>query len=194
MHEKKFDPKKLEKLNNPQRLQDIPPAYIWSKLNRPKADVLLEIGAGTAFFSVAFLQLAKPSKMYACDVSGVMLNWVHEHIVPNFPGIIPVQSEENSIPLADEIADVVFTINLHHELDNPALILAEAFRTLKPGGTVFIVDWKKQSMAEGPPTDIRCAPEQVMEQLLNAGFKNMDVFDELPKHFLLVGKKDDQSI
>ncbi len=193
MHEKKFDPKKLEKLNNPQRLQDIPPAYIWNKLNRYKSDVLIEIGAGTAFFSVAFLQHAKPSKMYACDVSEVMLNWIHDNIVPEFPGIIPVHSEENSVPLGDEIADVVFTINLHHELDNPALILAEAFRTLKPGGSVFIVDWKKQSMAEGPPTDIRCAPEQVMEQLLHAGFKNVDVFDELPKHFLLVGKKEGQN-
>ena len=144
MHEKKFDPKKLKKLNSLQRLQDIPPAYVWSKLNTPKADVLLEIGAGTAFFSVAFLQHVKPSTMYACDVSKVMLNWIHENIVPNFPSVIPIQSEENSIPLEDEIADVVFTINLHHELDNPALILAEAFRILKPGGSVFIVDWKKQ--------------------------------------------------
>ena len=101
-------------------------------------------------------------------------------------------SDPRRIPPADAIADVAFMINLHHELDNPALILAEAYRTVKPGGAVFIVDWKRESMAEGPPLHIRCTPEQVMEQLQRAGFTNVKVFDDLPKHFLLVGTKDAQ--
>ena len=189
MNEKKFDPKKLQKLNNPQRLKDIPPDYVWDKLNIEKADVLVEIGAGTAFFSIAFLQHAKPSKIYACDVSEVMINWVKENVVPMFPNITPVKTEEHSIPLDDAIADLVFMINLHHELDNPALTVEEAYRILKPSGNIFLVDWKKKNMVEGPPTQIRCLPEQVKEQLVDSGFKHVNIFSELPKHFLLVGEK-----
>jgi len=92
MNEKKFDPKKLEKLNNRNRLKDIPPDYVWDKLNIKETEVLVEIGAGTAFFSVAFFQHAKPWKIYACDVSEVMINWVKENIVPKFPNIIPVKT------------------------------------------------------------------------------------------------------
>jgi len=51
MNEKKFDPQKLQKLNNPQRLIDIPPDFVRGKLNIETAAVLVEIGAGTAFFS-----------------------------------------------------------------------------------------------------------------------------------------------
>ena len=69
MKEKKFDPKKLKKLNDPQRLVDIPPEYILDKLDIDEPDVLVEIGSGTAFFSVAFLGHLNPSAMYACDIS-----------------------------------------------------------------------------------------------------------------------------
>ena len=189
MNEKKFDPKKLQKLNNPQRLKDIPPDYVWDKLNIEKANVLVEIGAGTAFYSIAFLQHAKASKIYACDVSEVMINWVKENVVPMFPNIIPVKTEEHNVPLDDGIGDLVFMINLHHELDNPCLSVEEAYRILKPEGKIFVVDWKKKDMSEGPPTKIRCLPEQVKEEMVNAGFKDVDIYDELQKHFLVVGKK-----
>ncbi len=192
MTEKKFDPKKLHKLNNPQRLKDIPPDYIWDQLDMEKPDVLVEIGAGTAFFDIAFLRQANASKIYACDVSEAMIHWMEENIVPTYPGIIPVKTTENAVPLDDGIADLVFMITLHHELDHPALILEEAYRILKPGGNIFIVDWEKKDMAEGPPREIRCESGQVKEQLMNAGFTGVHIFNELPKHFLIVGKKDPQ--
>ena len=62
MNDKKFDPKKLQKLNNPQRLMDIPPDFVWEKLHIEKPGVFVEIGAGTAFFSIAFLQKSKLRK------------------------------------------------------------------------------------------------------------------------------------
>ena len=190
MNEKKFDPNKLQKLNNPQRFLDIPPEYVWGKLNLEKPDILVEIGAGTAFFSIAFLQHFKPSTIYACDLSAVMINWVKENVSPKYPSIIPVKSEEHSVPLNDRIADLVFMITLHHELDNPSLTVEESYRILKPGGEIFIVDWKKIDMDEGPPEKIRCAPEQVKEELKKSGFCCVYIYDELPKHFLVVGKKE----
>ena len=190
MNENKFDPKKLQKLNNPQRLKDIPPDYIWQKLNIEKPGVFVEIGAGTAFFSVAFLQKSTTSIIYACDSSEVMINWIEENVSPQYPNIIPVKTEENSVALSDGIADLVFMINLHHELANPSLMVEESKRILKPDGKIFVVDWKKKDMPEGPPVKIRCLPEQVKEQLVNTGFKHVDIFNELPKHFLVVAKKE----
>ena len=192
MNEKKFDPQKLQKLNNPQRLIDIPPDFVRAKLNTAKPAVLVEIGAGTAFFSIAFLQVFKPSTIYACDLSEVMINWVKENVSPKYPNIIPVKSEEHSVPLDDRIANLVFMITVHHELDNPSRTVEESYRILKPGGEIFIVDWKKKEMPEGPPEKIRCLPEKVKEELLKSGFNSVYIYNELPKHFLVVGKKDHQ--
>lgn len=190
MHDKKFDAKKLHKLNNRERLMDIPPDFVWEKLHIEKPGVFVEIGAGTAFFSIAFLQKSITSKIYACDLSEVMIKWVNENVSPEYPNIIPVKTEEHTVPLGNGIADLVFMINLHHELDNPFLTLEESNRILKPGGKIFVVDWKKKDMPEGPPVEIRCLPEEIKEQLLIAGFKKVNIYSQLKKHFLLVGEKD----
>jgi len=189
MIEKKFDPKKLRILNNPDRLLDIPPDYILGKLTLKNPEVLVELGAGTAFFCIAFRQLYNPATVYACDISDVMIDWIGNNVVPSYPNIVPVKSEEKSVPLADGIADLVFMITLHHELKDPPATLTEAYRILRPGGEIFIVDWKKQPMEEGPPEEIRCLPEDVKKQIAGAGFSGVNAFEELPKYFLVVGKK-----
>lgn len=189
MTDKKFDPKKLRKLNDPQRLIDVPPDYVCGKLSRQNPDILVEIGAGTAFFSLAFHQQLIATTTYACDLSATMINWIEENITPQYPAIIPVQSEESAVPLDDGIADLVFMVNLHHELEDQSLVVQEAFRLLKPEGEVFIIDWKKEDMPQGPPVEIRCLPEQIALQLEKSGFVNIRSFDEMSRHFLVVGKK-----
>lgn len=190
MTDKKFDPKKLKKLNNPERLKDIPPEYIQSKLNLENPKVLVEIGAGTAFFSKAFQELYPGSVIYACDLSQIMLDWIKENITPENPDVIPVKTEESALPLDDGLADLVFTINLHHELEEHLAVLKEAYRLLKPGGTFFVADWLKKEMDEGPPQNIRFLSSEAADQLTQAGFENVRAYDEgMPKHFLVMGKK-----
>lgn len=189
MNEIKFNPKKLEKLNNPRRLQDTPPEIIYNKLNLKNPKTLIEIGGGTAFFCKEFSKLSNPEQIYCCNISEELLTWVKNNVVNDYPNIIPIKSEESSIPLENSIAELVFMINLHHELENPDLILKEAFRLLKNNGKILIIDWKKVEMEEGPPTEIRYIPENIKTQLENADFKNIEIHNHLEKHFFLIGEK-----
>ncbi|MDX2495715.1 MAG: methyltransferase domain-containing protein [Desulfuromusa sp.] len=189
MNNKKFNPKKLLKLNDPLRLLDIPPEYVCSKLSQQKPDVLVEIGAGTAFFSVAFHQQLHALTTYACDVSETMIDWMKDNISPQYPHIIPVKSEESFVPLEDNIADLVLMINLHHELENQSLVINESYRLLKPGGEIFVIDWKKEEMPHGPPVSIRCQPQDIEQQLKESAFRDIKIFDEMTKHFLVIAKK-----
>jgi SAM-dependent methyltransferase len=107
-----------------------------------------------------------------------------------YPRIIPVKNVESHLTLEDRIADLVYMIALHHELENPLLMLEESYMLLKPGGKLFVVDWKKIDMPEGPPAEIRYVPDKVRDQIIEAGFINVEIYDDLPKHFLVIGKKD----
>ncbi len=186
MNDKKFDPKNLEKLNNPERLKDLPPQFIWDQTGLDSAETIVDIGAGTGLFSIQFSFYSR--EIYACDISEQMINWLGENVCPNHRNIIPVKMDETSVPLDDDIADAVFMINLYHELDEPDAMLAECRRLLKDGGRICIVDWKKENMSEGPPVDFRYMPSEVRKQIQKAGFNDITISEELEKHFLITAK------
>lgn len=193
MNDRKFDPAKLDKLNNPERLQVIDPDKLWAALEPDHPQVLVDIGAGTGLFARAFADKMPEGDIYACDLSPVMIDWMRQHVVPNFPRIHVQPSTETATGLADGIADLVIMINLHHELERPEALLVEAYRLLKNGGKVLVVDWKKQETGEGPPLEIRVEAEEIMRQLRVAGFSAVRSQETLEKHSLVTGLKPQEN-
>ncbi len=186
---RQFNPKKLDKLNNPARLEMIPPEYIWKKLDPARHTNMVEIGAGTGLFSKAFQTLSGEGKTFAIDVSEIMVEWMQQNVVPENPDIIPLKTDGTSLPFQDETVDLVFTITVHHELENPTGLLTEANRIMRPGGKIFIVDWNMNDPDHGPSTDIRCSPEQVSRQLESAGFHNITIDNGLENFFIVFAEK-----
>lgn len=181
----KFDPKKLAKLNNPERLEMINPDLIWQTLALKTADTLIDIGAGTGLFAKEFAKYA--GKIYACDSSEIMIEWMKENLSEN--NILPLKSVEAAIPLEAEIADLVYMINVHHELTEPERLLKEAFRLLKSNGKIAIIDWKAQELTQGPSLAIKVPEKIIISQLEQAGFKNMMSHPVLPFHSFIIAEK-----
>lgn len=188
----KFDIRKLERLNDPGRLETLDPERMWDALGRPHdARTIVEIGAGTGFFARRFAALAPDSVVYAADVEDAMLEWMRDNL-PEVAEerVVPLKSAETAIPLDDGIADVVYMVNLHHELDDPAAVLAEALRLLRPFGSLLVVDWADRETPKGPPLAARIPAETIAQQLRDAGFGDVWVHaDILPWHSLLTARR-----
>jgi ubiquinone/menaquinone biosynthesis C-methylase UbiE len=185
---KKFDFSKLEKLNSPDRAKKYNPDQIWETFNLQNSQVLVDIGAGTGFFATFFCKKMKQGKIYACDNSEIMIDWMKKNL-SNFNNIIPVKSEETSIPLSSEIADLVYLINVFHELDEPEIILSEAYKLMKSGSKIAIIDWAKTESSEGPPISIRIAEDKVIEYIKNSGFLRIKKYTSIPSHYFLIAEK-----
>ncbi len=184
-----FDPKKIDKLNNPTRLEMIPPGHIWKIVNPAKHTDMVEIGAGTGLFSKAFQKLSGEGKTIAVDISEIMIDWMQQNIVPDNPDIIPIKTDGKTLPLLNESADFVFMITVHHELEDPKGILAEANRTLRSGGKILIIDWNMKDPEHGPSPDIRCNPDLVFRQLQSAGFHDITINKSLENFFIVFAEK-----
>ena len=182
----KFDTSKLRKLNDPERLEDIPPEYIKEKMNVQTPEVLLDIGAGTGFFSKEFTRFDGVRKVYALDIAEEMIDWMKTNLAPVNEKVIPMKMQESSVDLPDHIADGVIMINLHHEFHEPLELLQECRRLMKPGAKLAIVDWAKKDTEHGPPKEKRYTTDQVTDQLRQVGFTDVESFEELPNHFLVV--------
>jgi SAM-dependent methyltransferase len=185
------DPAKTEKLHNPERLLSLPPNLIWEMLSPDVPDVVVDIGAGTGLFSTEFFKLMGNGILYACDISDTMIDWLNSKVHSEYPGILPVKMSKTAVPLDNDIADLVFMMNLHHELKDPLILLGEAKRLLKPDGKICIVDWKRGAAEDGPgPADsVRYETKIVADQLREAGFKYTKIYEGLNFHFVVHAAK-----
>lgn len=89
---KKFDPAKLARLNDPKRLEYLNIDVIWGKALLANPKVLIDIGAGTAFFALHFSKKIKNGKVYACDISEKMLVWMNDNLPIESKGVVIAHS------------------------------------------------------------------------------------------------------
>ncbi len=187
---RKFDPRSIDLLNDPERFDRENPDAIWKELQLPDPRVLIEIGAGTGFFAAPFARKKPSITVYACDLQSEMVAWMKEHLPSDLRyRLIPFKMEERRVPLPDGIADLVYMINLHHELADRRAIMEEAHRLLKRGGTIAIIDWKKGETPEGPPLSVRVAEEEIIGDIEGAGFRDAMKRPVLPYHNFVTAKK-----
>lgn len=193
MESKKFDPKHIDRLNDPERVKIQDPDLIWDRIGLNDPHVLIDIGAGTGFFAIPFSDRMEDGMVYACDISDAMLSWM----ATNFPekykrSVVPTKVEESRVPLPDGSADLVYMVNLHHELEEPEAMMSEAYRLLKANGSLMIIDWDEKAPV-GPPPEIRVPEATIREQIKNAGFIRIRSHDDLPYSHFLVATKPDHS-
>jgi ubiquinone/menaquinone biosynthesis C-methylase UbiE len=180
----KFDPAKMAKLDDPGRLVDLDPDVMW-RLTEPAPDaVVVEIGAGTGMFAAEFARRLTSGRVIAVDIAEPMIDWMRAHLSADVRDRVePVLSTESTLPLPEGVADVVFMVNVHHELEDPVGVLAEAQRVLAPGGRLLLVDWRPIDTPKGPPVAARIAPGTAVAQTVAAGFRGPAVHEDLRYHW-----------
>lgn len=192
MPHEKFDLAKLEKLNDPGRFETLPPDVFWEVLGAPAdARTIVEIGAGTGLFAAQFAARAPHALVHAVDIEPVMVEWVTANRPEVAAGrILPLLAQETRVPLESSSADIVYMINLHHELASPAESYAEALRLLRPGGRLMLADWAPGESPRGPSQAVRVPAEEVAAMLRDVGFGEVVVHDgALPYAWLITAEK-----
>jgi ubiquinone/menaquinone biosynthesis C-methylase UbiE len=188
MHHK-FDIRHMDILNDPKRLEILNLKAVINHFNLQKDITLVDIGTGTGLFAEAFLKLLPEAKCYALDIMQEVIDWIKDNRETYKAGRLIAQlMYESRIPLEDNIADFLFMITLHHELEKPVELMKECSRILKPKGKLLIADWTKDAL-DGPPRHHRIEPLLAISHLELAGFKDIAVF-HASKSLFCVGAKN----
>jgi SAM-dependent methyltransferase len=95
---------------------------------------------------------------------------------------------EEGTGLADGCADYAMVFNILH-CSEPEHLLLEAYRNLRPGGTLAVIHWVcDRDTPRGPPLNIRPRPGDCQTWAANAGFENISHIKDLrPYHFGFYG-------
>jgi ubiquinone/menaquinone biosynthesis C-methylase UbiE len=148
-----------------------PDAVIASLELQPDAKIA-DVGAGTGYFAVRFAAVASAGKVYAVDIEPEMVAWLGTRASnEGLSNLVAVQGAAND-PQLPEGVDVVFMCNVFHHLADPRAYFEAVAGSLRPGGRVVIVDFRKDNPddAPGPPAQMRMRPQDITAHMQAAGY------------------------
>jgi ubiquinone/menaquinone biosynthesis C-methylase UbiE len=188
MNKNKFD-KLVERFENPEREQWQKPDVVIKFLGKLKEKVVVDIGAGTGYFAFRLAPLVKT--IIAADVDERFLEYIQKkNETLQHKNLLIRKAEYDKAPVQDKEADLVFSVNVYHHIENRVAYFSELYQKMKKGSELVIVDFKKGDLPQGPPDSMKVSELQVLEELQKAGFKKVKIDTKsLPYQYMVKVKK-----
>lgn len=157
-------------------------------LELPKGARVADLGAGTGFYTWRLAEAVGPSgRVSAVDVQPKMLEIAaqsaRQHGLSN---VEFVQATERDPRLAPRAYDMVFIANAYHEFSEPEVVMREVRQALKPGGRLFVLEYKAEN-PKAPASGLhRMSFIDLRTEIEPIGFALDKILDFLPTQHGLV--------
>ena len=180
------DPAKFAKsFDDPTRDAWQMPDRVIHSLGLKEGMAVADIGAGTGYFTMRLAKVSPKLTVYAADIEPSMVDHLKtraaaEHLV----NVVPMLAAASG-PNLPKPVDVVVVVDTYHHLPSRAAYFRNLRKSLKPGGRVAIIDFRKDA-PDGPPVHFRFTPSQIEAEMTEAGFRLDAVHDFLPRQHFLV--------
>ncbi len=147
--------------------------------------VIADIGSGTGYFAVRFAHMVPKGRVYCLDTEPEMVKYLAERAKREGLRNLHALATAPGDPKLPEKADLAILVDVYHHIEGRKRYFERLRASLKPGGRVAIIDFRMDS-PEGPPKAARIAPEQVIAELVRAGYALDRKHEFLPNQYFLV--------
>ena len=175
----KFDASHAAKLENPERLVELPPARLVRLLRLTGAETVIDFGAGAGMYSLPIAESLPHGTLYAVDEQQALLDRLRQRLREQRPAgrVEPLLNVDDHVPLPDGAGDRILMVNvLHHIHDEPAA-LAEVTRLLTPGGLLVLVEFARMDRPVGPPNDHVLAADELHAVIASMGLTELATYE-----------------
>ena len=174
-------------LERPEReLGEKPDEIIYNMHLKPSA-VVADIGAGIGYISFRLSKLLPQGKVLAVDIQEEMLNVLRKRVKESgVNNIVLILGSLTSPNLPNEQVDAVLILDSYHEFSHPYEMISSIKNSLKPGGLIFIGEYKAEDESIQVPLLHRMYKTQIRKELEAAGLKFKEAKNVLPLHHFMV--------
>jgi precorrin-6B methylase 2 len=175
-------------LERSERESEEQPQRVIDALEIKPGQTIADLGAGSGYYSFRIAPLVGPTgKVLAIDIEPRMLEAITERARREHVGnVTTVHSSAQDPNLAPGSVDLLFMVDVYHELEYPYEVMTKVRAALKPGGRVALIEYR----AEDPEVLIKplhkMSERQVRRELQAAGFKHLKTVHALPLQHLIV--------
>lgn len=182
-------------LERPEREQEEGLSLLIDALKLKPGMVVADIGAGSGVISTLIAKEVGPEgTVLAVDIQQEMLNALAAKCRQlGIDNIEPVLGKTKSPRLKPGTVDLVVMVDVYHEFDFPYEMLSEIAKSLKPGGRVVFVEYRKEDPTVPIKEVHKMSQAQVKKEAEQPefGLKWKETVDTLPRQHIVVFERID---
>lgn len=169
------------------------PSRLIAALRLATDAVIADIGAGSGYHALRIAPKVPQGRVVAVDIQREMLDFLAARAAEQgISNITPHLGEMDDVKLPADSLDAALMVDAYHEFSHPREMLASLLRALKPGGRVYLTEFR----AEDPRVPIKplhkMSAEQARREFEACGFRFLENRRHLPwQHLLVFGKPED---
>lgn len=167
------------------------PQLVIDALEIKPGDTIADLGAGSGYYSFRIAPLVgERGTVLAIDVEPRMLRIVSERArrdgIKNVTTVLGTPSDPNLEPNS---IDLLFMVDVYHELEFPFEVMIKVREALKPGGRVALIEYRAEDPAVMIKPVHKMSERQVIRELTAAGFRHRKTVRTLPLQHLVLFQK-----
>ena len=179
---------KLAKVfDSPERDKWQKPDEVIKFLGEIEDKTIVDVGSGSGYFSIR-LALAG-AKVIAADIDPEFLQIIEKkqkELNIDQDELKTVRIDENKLNIDAHSANIVFLVNAYHHISDRVNYFSSVNSTLKENGKIVIVDFYKKTLPVGPPKNHKISKEEVLKELKEAGYENIEINTELLEYQYII--------
>jgi len=177
-------------LERPTREREERTDLLLDMLDLSPSDTVVDLGAGTGYFSLPIARQLNEGKVVAVDIQPEMLAIIEDRIASEGIGNIETLLGDACNPrLPPDSVDLVLMVDAYHEFSCPREVMQVVSDALRPGGRVILVEYR----GEDPSVPIKplhkMTVAQAEKELAAVNLVLQGVDDRLPmQHVMTFGR------
>lgn len=180
----------IDWLERGNREQEEAPSKMLSAIDLPPDAVLADIGAGSGYHAFRLAPRLPQGRVIAVDIQQEMLDFLTKKSRElEITNVTPHLGAIDDIKLPPASIDAALMVDAYHEFSHPKEMLTSLHRALKPGGRIFLMEFRGEDDRVPIKPLHKMTEAQARKEFEACGFRFVENRRLLPwQHFLVFSK------
>ena len=174
-------------LERSEREEEEAPDVALNVLKIPKGASVADIGAGSGYITVRLAARVGPTgRVFANDVQPQMLNILARRLSAKITNVTLIEGTLDDPKLPPASVDLALMVDVYHELSQPQAILRHLRESLKPGGRLVLLEYRKEDPTVPIKPEHKMSVAEAKMEVEAEGFTLSKVDEALPRQHILI--------